>query len=46
MFQSLTFGLAKANPALREKAVRVWEDVRVDVQENGRHTDNRLRNVR
>ena len=46
MLKTLTLALVKVEPALREKAVWVWEDIWIKVQENGCHANNGLQSVR
>lgn len=46
MLELLTFLLVEANPAFREESMRIWEDLRVDVLEDGCHADDRLQSIR
>ena len=46
MFELLTFLLVEAYPAFGEESMRLWEDLRVDVLEDGRHADDSLQCIR
>lgn len=46
VLETLAFTLIEANPALGKKRVRIREDIRVHVEEDGRHADDGLQSIR
>ena len=46
MLELLTFLLVKANPTLWEEGMRLWEDLRIGLLEDGCHADDSLQCIR
>ena len=46
MFELLTFLLVEAHPTFWEESMRLWEDLGIDVLEDGCHADDSLQCIR